>query len=80
VADSGPGIPPEECTRVFEKFARIPDQVPLRGSKGGGLGLAFSRAVIEAHGGRIWIENPGLLSGTCVAFTLPVVEAITEHH
>ena len=49
VSDRGPGVPPEEAQRVFEKFHH--------GSGGGvGLGLAICRAIVEAHGGRIWAE------------------------
>jgi two-component system sensor histidine kinase KdpD len=65
-ADRGPGLAADELERVFEKFyhAKSP-------SAGAGLGLAICRAVIEAHGGRIWAENrPG--SGAVFRFTLPL--------
>ena len=66
VADSGEGIPAGEDERVFEAFYRGDS---ARGEDGAGLGLAISRAIVEAHGGRIWLEdgNPG----TRVRFTLP---------
>jgi two-component system sensor histidine kinase KdpD len=68
VADHGPGIPTEERERVFEEFYRR-DAGSGRG--GTGLGLAISRAVITAHGGRIWAEGvPG--GGTAIVFELPV--------
>ncbi len=51
VADRGPGIPPENLERIFEKFYHA------KGSKGAGLGLAICRAILSAHGGRIWAEN-----------------------
>jgi len=65
LADRGPGITPGEEERVFEKFAH--------GGKGGvGLGLAVCRAIIAAHGGRIWAEDrPG--GGALFRFTLPSV-------
>jgi two-component system sensor histidine kinase KdpD len=52
LADRGPGIPPGEEERIFEKFVRV-------GATGGGvgLGLAICRTIIEAHGGKIWVEN-----------------------
>ncbi len=71
VSDSGPGIPPEERERVFEKFTQLktPDRPPRR--RGTGLGLTFCRMAIEAHGGRIWIE-PGLEGdGATFKFKVP---------
>ncbi len=67
VADGGPGIPPEERERVFEPFARGD-----RNAAGGtGLGLSIGRAIVESHGGRIWLEGtPG--GGTTAVFQLPL--------
>ena len=66
VADEGPGIPLDERDRVFEAFYRgssIPD------TSGSGLGLAIAKAVVVAHGGRIWVEEaPG--GGCVVAFEI----------
>jgi signal transduction histidine kinase len=58
VSDEGPGIPPDERGRLFEKFSRLPN---IHGRRGGtGLGLAFCRLVVEAHGGQISLEStPG---------------------
>ncbi len=68
VKDDGPGIAPDLQARLFQKF--ISGRVRGRGS---GLGLAFCRLVVEAHGGRIWVEStPG--SGATFHFTLPVAE------
>ena len=71
VADTGPGIPADEIPHLFERFYRG-DRARARaeGESGAGLGLAIARAIVEAHGGRIWIESePG--QGTSVTFTLP---------
>ncbi|HEY7653282.1 MAG TPA: sensor histidine kinase KdpD [Methylomirabilota bacterium] len=71
VADRGPGLPPGEERRIFEKFHRTDPTPSVRGA---GLGLAICRGIIRVHGGRIWAENrPG--GGVAVRFTLPVKEA-----
>jgi signal transduction histidine kinase len=66
VADDGEGIPEGAGERVFEAFYRGDAS---RGEDGAGLGLAISRAIVEAHGGRIWLEDA--TPGTRVRFTLP---------
>jgi two-component system sensor histidine kinase KdpD len=69
VADQGPGIAPEDRDRVFEPFTQLGTSAP-DATGGSGLGLAISRAIVLAHGGRIWIEGtPG--GGTAVVFELP---------
>jgi signal transduction histidine kinase len=65
VADDGEGVPAGDGERVFEAFYRGD---AARGEDGAGLGLAISRAIVEAHGGRIWLEDGG--PGTRVHFTL----------
>lgn len=68
VADTGPGIPADEQTRVFDPFYRGgPDAA--RDSDGSGLGLAIARAIVETHGGRIWLAPAA--TGTRVRFSLP---------
>jgi PAS domain S-box-containing protein len=68
VADRGYGIDPADAPHVFERFYRSP--AAAKRSKGAGLGLYLAKAVVEAHGGRIWIESqPG--KGTRASFTLP---------
>jgi signal transduction histidine kinase len=68
VADSGDGIAPEERERVFTAFYRGGADA-ARTSAGAGLGLAVSRAIVEAHGGRIWLADAAV--GTRVRFSLP---------
>lgn len=69
VADTGHGVDPADQSRVFEAFYRAgPDK--SRSTPGTGLGLAISRSIIEAHGGRIWLESEGV--GTQVRFILPL--------
>jgi len=70
VVDDGAGVPAEERERVFEPFYRGGEDGAARSSDGAGLGLAISRAIVEAHGGRIWLE-PADPRGTRVRFTLP---------
>ena len=74
VDDDGPGIPPAERERVFERFHRV-DSARSREAGGSGLGLAISREIVAAHGGRIWAEESPL-GGARVAFELP---AFTPH-
>lgn len=71
VADDGEGVAAEERERVFEPFYRGgADGAARTAGDGAGLGLAISRAIVEAHGGRIWLE-PVAPRGTRVRFTLP---------
>ncbi len=56
VLDEGPGIPPEDLPRVFDRFYQA-DPARDRGSGTSGLGLAIARAVVEAHGGRVGAAN-----------------------
>jgi signal transduction histidine kinase len=69
VADTGTGIDPGQRERVFEPFFRADAS---RHTPGAGLGLAISRAIVEAHGGAIWLEDAPV--GTCVKFKLPTVD------
>jgi signal transduction histidine kinase/CheY-like chemotaxis protein len=74
VVDTGQGIPVDEQTRLFQEFERI--STGQRTPQGGfGLGLAISRRLVEAHGGRIWVQSqPG--AGSTFSFSLPVQRKI----
>jgi signal transduction histidine kinase len=70
ITDNGPGIPPEERERIFERFAQGTGEKFRR--RGFGLGLTYCRLVIEGHGGRIWVEPGENGSGSRFVFTLPI--------
>ncbi|HEX75465.1 MAG TPA: GAF domain-containing sensor histidine kinase [Dehalococcoidia bacterium] len=69
VIDTGCGIPPDDLPRVFEDFFRASNVE----AKGTGLGLSISKRIVEAHGGRIWVESPcpETGKGSKFSFTLP---------
>lgn len=70
VRDAGPGIPPEQQARVFERFARLPGAATSV-QPGSGLGLAICKQLVEAMGGTIWVESTGRNGeGSCFSFTL----------
>jgi two-component system sensor histidine kinase KdpD len=83
IADRGPGLPPDDLKRIFDKFYRgshtspeLPSDRRKRGDVpvGTGLGLSISSGIIEAHGGRIWAENrPD--GGLVIKLTLPVANS-----
>jgi signal transduction histidine kinase len=72
VIDRGIGIAPENLTRVFDKFYRV-DNEATRRARGMGMGLALCQALVEAHGGSIWVESV-VGRGSTFTFTLPIVE------
>ena len=74
VSDSGPGIPPEEIPRLFERFFRGRASQTL-GAPGAGLGLAICRAVVEARGGRISVDS-GLDAGATFTVHLPLAAPV----
>jgi signal transduction histidine kinase len=63
ISDSGAGVPPEVIDRIFTPFFSTKDS-------GLGMGLSISRTIVEAHGGRLWMESS--TGGTTFSFTLPV--------
>ena len=74
VEDEGNGIPEEMRERVFDKFFRATrnGDVNTHQPSGTGLGLAIAKGIVEAHDGKIWIENARNSKGTRVVFTLPI--------
>lgn len=68
VHDRGGGITPDERTKVFDRFYRGRDA--RSGTQGSGLGLYVCRRLVEAHGGRIWVESE--TSGSAISFSLPI--------
>jgi signal transduction histidine kinase len=64
VRDNGRGVDPDQATRIFGMFSRADQEVD-----GAGIGLAVCRRIVEAHGGRIWVESAG--AGSAFRFTLP---------
>jgi signal transduction histidine kinase len=69
VADTGPGISPAELPHIFERFWQAKENV----MQGTGLGLSIAKGIVEAHGGKIWVET-ALGRGSKFFFTLPLAE------
>lgn len=69
VLDEGPGLSPQDCERIFERFVRLPliDQDP----RGSGLGLAISRSIVSMHKGRLWASSRDVGRGLRVSFEIP---------
>jgi signal transduction histidine kinase len=70
VSDQGVGIPPEDQERIFDRFYRVDNRL-RRETQGTGLGLYLTRAIVEAHGGSIWVESQ-VGRGSRFFFTLPL--------
>jgi signal transduction histidine kinase len=70
IADTGTGIPPEQRPHIFERFARGTNDGSS--ARGFGLGLTFCKLAVEAHGGRIWVEDGEDALGCKFIFTLPL--------
>jgi len=75
VTDSGIGLSRDQLERIFERFYQVEDHMTR--SKGGlGVGLSIARAMVEAHGGRIWASSAGLNQGSTFTITMPLAEHI----
>lgn len=71
VADEGPGIPAEEISTVFERFRQV-KSAGAKNKGGSGLGLTICKAIVEIHGGKIWVESSP--NGSTFSFTLPLAQ------
>ena len=78
VTDTGEGIGAEHLPRVFERFYRV-DPGRSRSRGGSGIGLAITRALVEAHGGRIRVESAGPGTGSTFTITLPTEPGAAGH-
>ena len=72
VEDEGPGIPSHARVLAFEKFYQADNKTNGSSRTGIGMGLAIAKGIVEAHGGRIWIEDAASARGARVVFTVPV--------
>jgi two-component system CheB/CheR fusion protein len=70
VTDTGNGIPTDQLGRLFKRYQRLPGE--SRRSSGTGLGLVIVKAIVEAHGGRVWAESAGIGEGSTFSFELPL--------
>lgn len=83
VVDEGPGVPPDERQRIFERFVRLPSRgdSPVRGS---GIGLALVKHIAESHGGRAWVSSRGDpqhlgQKGSTFSFSIPAAGPRGSH-
>jgi histidine kinase len=74
VQDTGVGIRPEHLSNIFDRFYRVDKSRSRQAGGGSGIGLTIARALIEAHGGRIWIESAGDGKGSTFKFTIPIAK------
>jgi two-component system, OmpR family, sensor histidine kinase BaeS len=72
VRDAGVGIPPEHLPHIFDRFYRVEKSRSRQAGGGSGIGLTIARALVEAQGGRIWVESAGKDQGSTFTFTLPI--------
>lgn len=72
VRDSGAGIAPEHLSHLFDRFYRVDKSRSRAAGGGSGIGLTIAKYLVEAHGGKIWVESEGKGKGSAFSFTLPV--------
>jgi signal transduction histidine kinase len=71
VKDTGIGIPPEHIGQLFTRFYRVDKSRSRQAGGGSGIGLTIAKHLVEAHGGRMWVESPGAGQGSTFAFAVP---------
>lgn len=74
VRDTGIGIPTEHLSHIFDRFYRVDKSRSRQAGGGSGIGLTIARALVDAHGGRIWVESGGDGKGSVFTFTIPIVK------
>ena len=78
VADTGPGIAPDQANKIFDEFYQI-RQSGKKKSRGVGLGLAISKKLVEIHGGKIWVESV-VGKGSTFSFTVPMGHYVSSNN
>ncbi len=73
VSDTGVGLEQDQLSKIFTEFYQVEDYM-TRHHGGLGIGLSITRAIVEAHGGRIWAESAGKGKGSSFKFTLPIIK------
>jgi PAS domain S-box-containing protein len=71
VTDTGAGIKEKDVVKLFTKFFQAED-ITTRKTKGSWLGLAISKQIVQAHGGKIWVSSPGRNQGSVFTFSIPI--------
>ena len=74
IRDTGIGIPPEHLDHIFDRFYRVDKSRSRQAGGGSGIGLTIARALVEAHGGGIWVESGGEGKGSTFNFTVPIAK------
>ena len=77
VIDTGPGIPPEEREKVFDKFRQL-GSVQTRQQGGSGLGLSIASGIVEAHGGKLWVDTGENGQGSNFQFFMPIEREVNS--
>ena len=78
VADTGIGIESDQIERLFSKFGQLESGRTKAGLKSSGLGLYITKKIVDASGGKIWVESQGVGSGSTFYFTIPLAETTAK--